>query len=294
MRTPIFLLLTCGLLAADTVNYQYDDLGRLVSAAYGNGTTVVYAYDKAGNLLGRTIGAPGSPQIRSGGVVNSASYKTPLVRGELASIFGSNMAGATTSAVALPLPTILGGVQVKVNGVAAPLYYVSAAQINFQVPFETPISGTAQIVVVQGGVSSPAETVALAEYAPGVFTYARTAAALDPIIVHGADNTLVTPSNPASAGEVVVVYATGAGSFDNPPATGAAASGSPLAACLVTPVVTVGGAAAQVLFAGLTPGNVGLLQINVALPSVLPGGTTLPMLISFGSSSATPVNLYVR
>jgi uncharacterized protein (TIGR03437 family) len=185
-------------------------------------------------------------------------------------------------------------VQVKVGGVAAPLYYVSPAQINFQVPFEAPVRGSAAVVVTRDGASSAAEAVTLAEYAVGVFTYARTAAVLDPVVVHGADNSLVTPSNPASAGEVVVVYATGVGSFDNPPASGAAAGVNPLAQAKVTPSVTVGGATAQVLFAGLTPGNVGLLQINVTLPGTLPAGNTLPVAISFGTNSAAPVNLYVK
>ena len=107
----------------------------------------------------------------------------------------------------------------------------------------------------------------MAEYAPGLFTYARTATALDPIVVHSADNSLVTPSNPASANEVLVLYLTGAGTFDNPPADGAPASGTTLANTKVPATVTVNGAAAQVYFSGLTPGNVGLLQINFAVPA---------------------------
>jgi hypothetical protein len=149
-----------------------------------------------------------------------------------------------------------------------------------------------QVVATRDGTPSTAQTVTMAEYAPGVFTYARNATTLDPIIVH-LNNTLVTPSSPAAANEVLVIYATGAGTFDHPPATGAASPGSPVASARVTPTVTVGGVPAQVQFAGLTPGLVGLLQINIKLPTSLPATATLPLAVQFGSASSPSVNLNV-
>jgi uncharacterized protein (TIGR03437 family) len=291
---PVLLALSC-LLHADTVQYSYDAAGRLTTATYSNGTVIAYSYDKAGNLLRRSItGAQSSsPQISAGGIVNAASFQSPIARGTLASIFGSNLAGGIAGASQLPLQTTLGGVKVTVAGQPAPLIYVSQTQINFQVPFEAPISGTAAVVVTRDGIPSTPQTAVMAEYAAGVFTYARTATALDPVIVH-IDTSLVSPTNPATANEILIVYATGVGSFDHPPATGAAAVSSPLANSLVTPTVKVGGAAAQVQFAGLTPGLVGLLQINIQLPATLPAGNNLPLAIAFGSSAAPTVNLAVR
>ena len=78
---------------------------------------------------------------------------------------------------------------------------------------------------------------------------------------------------------MLIIYAMEVGTFDNPPATGAPAPASPLANSKVTPSVTVGGAAAQVFFAGLIPGNGGLVQINIQLPATLPSGNTLPLTI---------------
>jgi uncharacterized protein (TIGR03437 family) len=285
--------IAAGVLAADTVAYKYDDAGRLLSATYGNGAVVTYAYDKAGNLLSRSLPAA-APTISAGGVVNAASYASPLVRGELATLFGTNLASGTFTAGSLPLPTLLGGAQITVGGVAAALYYVSPTQINFQVPFEAPITGTAPVIITQGGVPSAPQAAAMAEYAPGIFGYARTSTIIDPIAIHFTDNTLVTPSNPATAGEVLVIYATGAGTFDNPPADGAGAPSNPLASTKVTAAVTAGGAPAQVFFSGLTPGFVGLLQINIQLPAALPAGSTLPLIVSFGGSSTQPANLYVH
>jgi len=60
-----------------------------------------------------------------------------------------------------------------------------------------------------------------------------------------------------------------------------------------TPQVTVGGAATQVLFAGLAPGFVGLAQINIQLPASLPAGSSLPLVIAFPGNSSSPANLAV-
>jgi YD repeat-containing protein len=38
-----------------SVEYTYDDLGRLIRAEYSNGTVITYTYDAAGNLLKRTV-----------------------------------------------------------------------------------------------------------------------------------------------------------------------------------------------------------------------------------------------
>src|SRR5690242_12432521 len=97
LKLSISLIIAVGVLAADTVTYKYDDGGRLVSATYGNGAVVTYNYDKAGNLLSRSV--PGAaPTISAGGVVNAATYTSPLVRGELATLFGTNLATGTFTA----------------------------------------------------------------------------------------------------------------------------------------------------------------------------------------------------
>jgi len=292
MRILTGLLLAATIFAAN-VTYSYDAAGRLLTATWDNGVVVTYTYDKAGNLLGRTVPGP-APQITANGIVNAASYTAPLVRGELAALFGQKLAASTASASFLPLPTSLAGVQVTVNGVLAPLYYVSPGQINFQVPLEAPVSGSAPVTVRLNGSVTSAQQVSMAEYSPAIYTYARTATLLDPIVVHATTYALVTPDNPASAGETLVIYATGAGTFDFPPATGAGASSTQLARTSVTPAVTVGGVSAAVGFSGLAPGYVGLLQLNIVLPAPLPGSGTLPLKVQFNPSASASANLYVR
>jgi uncharacterized protein (TIGR03437 family) len=233
-------------------------------------------------------------------MLGAAGFVTSLSNGELASIFGTNLTPASVlsaAASSLPLPVVLGGVQVFVNGMAAPLLYVSPTQINLQVPFETPIGSAVQVVVTVNGVPSLPLVANFSSYAPGVFTYQRAPGAMDPVIVH-ADNTLVTPTSPAQASEILTIYATGAGALNNAPADGAAAPSSPPATTTATPVVTVGGSRSAVQFCGLTPGLVGLLQINTQLPVVLPAGTgtplSLPLVVTFPGASSAPTNLWVK
>jgi uncharacterized protein (TIGR03437 family) len=74
--------------------------------------------------------------------------------------------------------------------------------------------------------------------------------------VHFSNNTLVSPSNPALAGEIIIIYATGIGKLSNAPADGAGAPGGPLAQAVGPPAITIGGVASgTVYFAGLTPGR---------------------------------------
>src|ERR1700730_10491106 len=81
-------------------------------------------------------------------VVNAASYSAgSLAPGSLATLFGSGLTTATAVAPGYPLPVSLGDANVYVNGVAAPLVFVSPGQINFQVPWETPI-GPGSVVLI--------------------------------------------------------------------------------------------------------------------------------------------------
>lgn len=234
-----------------------------------------------------------APVVSNGGVVSAASFVVALSRGGITSLFGSLLANVTAVATEIPLPTSLGGVRVLVGGVAAPLFFVSATQINFQIPFEAPLQGNVSILVERDGLQGAALVVTVSEYAPGVFTYERVPGTRDPIIVH-LNGQLVTPDNPAVADELLIVYATGVGNLNNAPPSGAAAPGDVLATARLTPSITLGGLPVQSLFAGLTPGLVGLVQFNIRLPAALPPTNRLPLVIRFGTSASPSVDLAVR
>src|SRR5579862_3215399 len=112
------------------------------------------------------------PVVNPGGVVNAASFATPVAPGSLVSIFGSNLAPQTAQASAIPLPASLAGVSVTFNGLSAPLLYAAAGQINAQIPFEVPSSSSVNVVVNNNGLLSAPQTVDISPYAPGIFAVA--------------------------------------------------------------------------------------------------------------------------
>src|SRR6266853_1356317 len=82
------------------------------------------------------------PVVNPDGVANAADSEKPVTPGSLISIYGVNLATRAESAAVIPLPKSLAGVTVSFNGMAAPLLFVSAGQINAQLPWEAPSSGT--------------------------------------------------------------------------------------------------------------------------------------------------------
>jgi len=145
-------------------------------------------------------------------------------------------------------------------------------------------------VVNDKGVLSQPQTVQIAA-APALFTFSNTGAGPGAIL-HQDGVTPVTASNPATAGEVVVMYATGLGAVQPAVPTGTAADGSATVAANVS--VTIGGAPAEVQFAGLAPGFVGLYQINVKVPSGVTPGDAAVVLSVDGTPATGQATLSVR
>ncbi len=105
----------------------------------------VYIADEANNVIRMLQATP--PVLSSKGVVNAASFGPQTSPGALASIFGINLTSGVASATVTPLATTLGGVNVTVNGLNAPILFVSPTQVNFQVPWETNV-GSAVITSI--------------------------------------------------------------------------------------------------------------------------------------------------
>jgi len=101
-------------------------------------------------------------------VTDAASYAPRVAPGELASIFGTNLADSTQQAGGFPLPHSMAGATVEVNGSPVPLLYVSETQINFQVPSSL-AAGTADMYVTRDGGQSAIFQFTVVSSAPGIF-----------------------------------------------------------------------------------------------------------------------------
>ena len=179
-----------------------------------------------------------------------------------------------------------------VDGAPAPLLAVARVngleQINFQVPFETAPGPSTRFVVKNGAEQSAAFQAAVTPAAPALFTTDSTHAAAQ----HGADYRPIAASNPAAAGEVVLLYGTALGPVTGAPPTGDAPPLDPLTHT-ATPGVTIGGRPAVVEFSGLAPLFVGVYQVNVRIPSGLVAGEQ-EVVVTVDGSASKPVRLFVR
>lgn len=226
-----------------------------------------------------------APAITASGLVNAASFKAQVSPGALATIFGSNFVGTGLSGVAtLPLPASLGGVSVSVNGKPGPVLYVNADQINFQIPWET-TPGPATIIVSTNGMKSSTVNVTVEAAAPGLFFFGSHA------IVQNADFSLNSSGNPAKVGDTILAYLTGAGAVSPKVADGEPAGSSPLSKVTSTVTATIGSQTAQVSFAGLAPGFVGLWQLNIVVPAGVTGD--VPLVVSVGGQASNAANVSV-
>lgn len=220
-------------------------------------------------------------------IVNSASGATGAVSpGEIVALYGSNMGPSTGVAFSQTVPTSLAGVQVMFGSFPAPLTYVSASQINAVVPYGLAPGGTAPVTVQYQNQSTPPFTANVQAVAPAIFS--ADLSGHGPGAILNSDYSLNSGVKPAAIGSVVMIYATGGG-VTNPPSADAspAPSAEPFAR-LVAPVsVTIGGVAAQVLYAGGSPGLVsGLTQINAIVPPGVTPGPSVPVTLQMSGVAA--------
>jgi uncharacterized protein (TIGR03437 family) len=244
----------------------------------------VYIAD-GGNSRIRLLTPAGSPSINNGGVVNAASSaRQSVVPGSIASVYGSFLVSTLSTASSSPLPTNLGGVSLQFgSGLSAPLFAVSASQVNFQVPWELAGQSQASIAAMVDGQISGTQTMFLTPFAPGIFSMNGQGTGQGAIL--DTSYRLVDSSNPATAGSTIVqIFCTGLGAVTNQPPSGSPPLSNQLSETTTTPMVTIGGVLAQVLFSGLAPGLVGAYQVDALVPAGSSKGSAVPVVIAFGES----------
>lgn len=225
-------------------------------------------------------------------VLNGASNASGLIApGEVIALSGITI--GPTPAVTNTIPITgtvtnsLGNVSVTFsygtgNSIVAPapILYTEASQTNVVVPYGLSGFSTANIVVNYGGqqISTP---VTVAFTAPGIFTANDSGSGQ--ATAFNADNTANSSTNPAVAGSVITILATGAGP-ENPPGEDGVVDARIIRTPQLPLSLTIGGHPADVLYAGTALGQVdGVIQVEALIPTSLAGAGAVPVVLTVGS-----------
>jgi uncharacterized protein (TIGR03437 family) len=221
-----------------------------------------------------------------------------MAQGDIVALYGHQFTyGDAINATDLPLPATLGGTQVLVNGQPVPVYYVGPSQIDFEIPIDA-ATGDGTVQVVRNGQQGNIIYVNIKDRVPHFLLINGGPYA----IMTTPDGTLTgIPTHPVKAGDVVVIYMIGLGPTTPLVPSGTASPGSPLAVIDVTASQACFGVPSPFSpipcvtpqFVGLTPGFVGLYQVNVAIPQDLASGS-LPFSFAVNGTGSDVVQLAVQ
>jgi uncharacterized protein (TIGR03437 family) len=260
------------------------------NAANGNGaTTGDLIYTSSAEL---TPAIPSSPSVAAGAVLSAGTYAAgPVSPDSWVSIYGTNLAVPTRAWTAADfrngaMPSSLDGVSVMVNLFGAPrlayVGYVSPTQVNFLLPSDIVPTATTVQVRNPSGISTAVPLTVQAN-AGQLFTVDGKA-----VLGTKASGSLLGKAAP---GETIVIYGTGLGATNPALIQGQVpAEAAPLT---TLPRVTIGGAAATVVAAGVVPGSAGVYQITVQVPVDAANGD-LPVIVQIGTASSAAATLTVQ
>ena len=225
------------------------------------------------------VGASSTTSVTA--VTNAASFKTAVAPGMIMTVWGTQLAPSTAVTSSLPFPLSLAGVSATINGIAAPMWFVSPGQLNIQVPYETG-SGMAVLGVNNNGQIA-SYSFPVTPTAPGIFTAQDGSGSL-------------VPYASGKRGQILLLFVTGEGDVSPPLATATTPSSSTALANLPAPIqpvtVTVGGVAASLQFVGIPSGLAGVTQINFTVPSNAPLGAQR-VVVTVGGAASPPATLAV-
>jgi uncharacterized protein (TIGR03437 family) len=179
--------------------------------------------------------------------------------------------------------TVLAGTSVTFNGAAAPILYASASQTSVLAPYGLGGFSSANVAVTYGGQTATLQ-VPVALSAPGVFTLDFSG--VGQAVALNADGTVNGSTNPASAGSVITLFATGQGP-ENPPGEDGVVNDRILRTPQLPVSLSIGGQSAKVLYAG---SGLGIVQAILQVQAIIPAGVTgtAPVVVTVGSASSQP------
>lgn len=227
-------------------------------------------------------------------IASSATGTSPFTAGQLISIYGTQLGPSSPSGAQIgpdgAVTKSNSGTQVFFDGVAAPILYTGANQVNTAVPCSLADRSSTQMVVHYLGAQSAPFTVPLSIAAPGIFTVNGSGSGQGAVL--NQDYSLNGRSNPARRGSAVMIYATG---VPTSPCIDGLIYQSNFPSAVLPVIVGVGNIGAQVLYEGQAPGLItGVAQINIVIPNDAPTGAVPLTLLVGGIFSPPGVTVTVK
>ncbi len=241
---------------------------------------------------------PDGPSISA--VVSASAFGgfSSVAPGSWVEIYGSNLAPSTQGWTGADFtsnnaPTSLNGVSVSIGGQAAFVDYISATQVNAQLPSNISTGGALELTVTNANGTSAASNITVNPTEPGLLAPASfKIGANQYVVAQLSDGSYVLPtgsiagvtSRPAQSGETIVIYGVGFGSVTpNISAGEIVTEANQLSASFE---ILFGQTPAQLPYFGLAPSFVGLYQFNVVVPSVA-DSALVPLAFSLGGVAGT-------
>lgn len=267
------------------------DPNGIVQATLTGTGWVTYASTGNGRLIGidvRTgsnfefLPALPSIQLTRGGFAPGSAIR----------IFGLGFASNVNVSLG-PLPRVLAGVQVLLDGNAMPIQVVTPTEIRFQLPWELPppAAGTARVTRLLAQTANSqfdaALDVNLQAIDPRAEPVSPPGADEELIAIHENNSSPVSSGSPAKSGEVVHINLTGLGPVNPPVATGVVTPAAPLS-LITNPVnIQIGGVEAEILQIRLQPGFLGYYMADVRIPTGLAGPQLVAIRETFGGAAVS-------
>jgi uncharacterized protein (TIGR03437 family) len=275
---------------------------------YGNATLVGGGTSAAWpvSVTAAAAGAPPEPDGTTNGAsvaLDGITQINQVAAGSYLYLGGTSLADGTDANPAFPYPMQDQGTQVFLGGKQLLMTYVSPSQVNALVPSNLPL-GTQQLTVMRDGLPSVINLqVPVASAQPAIFTLPSSSSPPQGAVLINSTYAIAAPagsiwpgSTPAKAGvDYIQIYCNGLGPVSNSPVYGAQALGGlNLSETPTTPVVTIGGMPATVVFSGLAPGLVAVYQVNALVPAGVTAGDAVPVILQMLGSTANTVTIAVQ
>ena len=240
----------------------------------------------------RKIGLPPLPAIRtSAPAVTSFQGSAGFSSNTYLEIYGANFSSTSRLWTGADFtgpnaPIALDDISVTVNGKPAFIYYISSGQININTPednatgpvaiqVKTPLGFSNVVMANRTRLSPTLQTVPQFNVGGKQYVVALTP---DFATFIGRPGLIQGVSfKEAKPGDTIAIYALGCGATS--PGTQAGVVAAQNSALALPFQLKIGGAQAQVPFAGIVAGSIGLYQFNVVVPNVPAGDQAIELIV---------------